>query len=347
MSHPYKQAPARAFWSRSVSEGFDTSALVQSDGPLVRVGEKVVSAGSCFASNLVPYLESAGLTYLRTVPSIPALSDLPPEAFGYEKFSAPYGNIYTVTQLLQLLRRSLGTFKPSEDRWLTHQGIIDPFRPGIRYRALSTTEFDLLMAQYLGWVRRAFAEADVFIFTLGLTETWRSRADNAVFPSCPGTVAGQFDSAKHEFKNFSVAEIQDDMDVFLGELQAINPKVRVILTVSPVPLVATASGEHVLSASTYSKSVLRVVAGDSARKHEFVRYFPSYEIVTGPQAPHAYFQPDRRNVSPEGVKAVMDAFLSLCERGEVVPKLATAPPASAILSKQLTDAECEEAMADR
>ena len=42
-----------------------------------------------------------------------------------------------------------------------------------------------------------------------------------------------------------------------------NPKARLVLTVSPVPLAATASGSHVLPATIYSKSVLRAAAQES------------------------------------------------------------------------------------
>lgn len=168
--HPYQNAPDRSFWSRSVSSGFDVRQLADHDGPLIRPGEPVASAGSCFASNLVPFLEAAGFEYLRTETRNPALSNVRQENLGYENFSAAYGNIYTPRQLLQLLRRSLGSFRPAEDRWHTDAGVIDPFRPGLRYHALTDREFDLLGAQHLRAVRRVFEEAKVFIFTLGLTE---------------------------------------------------------------------------------------------------------------------------------------------------------------------------------
>ena len=146
-----------------------------------------------------------------------------------------------------------------------------------------------------------FEQADVFIFTLGLTEAWVSKIDGAVFPACPGTVAGSFDAAKHQFVNFSVDEIDRDLESFLSEFHALNPKGRVVLTVSPVPLVATATTNHVLCASSYSKSVASCRCGGQAaiRNSSSVRYFPSYEIITGPQAPAGFFEPDRRNVSPE------------------------------------------------
>jgi hypothetical protein len=39
---------------------------------------------------------------------------------------------------------------------------------------------------------------------------------------------------------------------------------RIVLTVSPVPLVATVTGSHVVPATIYSKSVLRIAAQEIA-----------------------------------------------------------------------------------
>ena len=165
--------------------------------------------------------------------------------------------------------------------------MIDPFRPGLRYPARSDREFDLLTTQHLEAVRAAIGVATVFVFTLGLTEAWESAADGAVFPACPGTIAGTFSPVKHRFHNFGVEEVREDLRSSIALLRAHNPGVRVILTVSPVPLVATATDEHVLMATTYSKSVLRAAAGEVATREPSVTYFPAFEIVTGPQAPKA------------------------------------------------------------
>ena len=91
---------------------------------------------------------------------------------------------------------------------------------------------------------------------------------------------------------------------------ASTPTCRVIITVSPVPLVATATDQHVLVATTYSKAVLRVAAGEVAAALPEVVYFPAYELVTGPQAPGEYYAEDKRDVTPEGVGAVMNALMA-------------------------------------
>jgi hypothetical protein len=348
--HPYKLLPPISFWSDSVTRNYRPEDVLTAPGPLIRTGEKVMSAGSCFAANLRPFLERAGLTYVTTEAPHPYFADLPPERFGYGVFSAAYGNIYTPRQLLQILLRAVDEFRPIEDRWITTRAVVDPFRPGLLRHALSEREFDLLTAQHLRATRKAFKVADVFIFTLGLTQGWASTQDGAVFPACPGTVAGEFDPAKHTFVNFGIDEARADLNAFVARLRILNPAVRIILTVSPVPLVATATGEHVLAATTYSKSVLRVAAAETARAWPNVAYFPAYEIVTGPQAPHDFFSADRRSVSAEGVQTVMSAFLAHCEVGATPAPTPAAPSLSnarAELSVRMMEAECEEEMAAR
>jgi len=92
--------------------------------------------------------------------------------------------------------------------------------------------------------------------------------------------------------------------------RTINPDLKCILTVSPVPLVATASGRHVLVATTYSKAVLRVAADSVSRMLPDVAYFPAYELVTGPQAAGSAFEADLRNVTERAVAEVMGAFFA-------------------------------------
>ena len=125
---------------------------------------------------------------------------------------------------------------------------------------------------------------DVMVFTLGLTETYMARADGAVYPICPGVAGGVFDPAQHVFVNFGVADVIADLGAAIAFIRARNPAARVLLTVSPVPLIATMEDRSVLASTTYSKAVLRVAAEEVAGRDERVAYFPSYEVITGPHA---------------------------------------------------------------
>ena len=86
--------------------------------------------------------------------------------------------------------------------------------------------------------------------------------------------------ARYAFVNFTVPETVEDLTGFLASLRSVNSKAKVILTVSPVPLVATYEDRHVLVSTTTSKAVLRVAATEVSSAHAWVDYFPSYEIIT-------------------------------------------------------------------
>lgn len=83
-----------------------------------------------------------------------------------------------------------------------------------------------------------------------------------------------------------------------------------LLTVSPVPLTATATDNHILPAAIYSKSVLRAVAGDMAEDNDDVFYFPSYEIISSHPSGGMFFNPDQRTVNLFGVNYVISHFFS-------------------------------------
>lgn len=355
--NPYLGQADYAFWSRSVSRNFQANELYidETQPALFRKDDLVVSAGSCFASNLIPWIEKEGLEYLRTE-GLPTKFENLPENLGYRNFSAAYGNIYTARHLRQIYEQALGIRVPSEDRWHIDGKVIDPFRPGLAYPAESDAEFDLLKTSHLRAVIEAFHSATVFVFTLGLTEAWQSKIDGSVFPACPGTISGEFDETKHEFKNFSVTEIAEDLTKFIELLRKSNPNLRFIITVSPVPLVATATKSHVLLASTYSKSVLRVVAELVSNQLDDVSYFPAFEIITGPQAPFEYFEKDRRNVSDLGITEVMTALLkdlsgakshvSKIEVNSRKTRKSLSEKLISEFSKRITRAECDEVMMD-
>ncbi|MFO0006409.1 MAG: GSCFA domain-containing protein, partial [bacterium] len=80
-----------------------------------------------------------------------------------------------------------------------------------------------------------------------MTESWK-HASGFVYPVCPGTIRGEFDPDNHFFQNFSYAETRADLEETFAMVRAHRPGVRFLLTVSPVPLTASASADHVVAA---------------------------------------------------------------------------------------------------
>ena len=277
----------------------------------------MATAGSCFAQHIARHLRQAGLNYFVTETGNPFAPPDIVEKYGYGVFTARYGNIYTSRQLLQTIQRAYGVFEPIDDKW-TGDGdcIVDPFRPRIQPGGfISIDEFELDREQHFCSIRDAIEHLDVLVFTLGLTETWFSRTDGAVFPICPGVAGGEYDETRYGFVNLTVADVVADLKEAIRYLRSKNPSCRVILTVSPVPLAATAIDRSVLVSTVYSKSVLRVAAEEIAALDPGIAYFPSYEVITGTYNRGSYFAQDLRSVTEAGVSHVMRLFLKHYAKG--------------------------------
>lgn len=310
-NHVYSGLPDFAYWRKAISvQSIDSVDPVVKPRFGLTKSDKIVTAGSCFAQHIARKLTAEGFNY--HVVELPPAGTPPSEALarGYGTFSARYGNIYTARQLRLLVERSLSMFEPSETAWLRYDGRwVDPYRPQIEPEGYESPEAVLEANKaHLERVASMFAEADVFVFTLGLTETWISKVDGSAFPVAPGVTAGEMDFERYCFVNFTVADVRDDLSTAIRLIRAINPSIRVIVTVSPVPLIATLSSQHVLTANTYSKSTLRAAVEEIKNMYNFVEYFPSYEIITGNYSLGKYFEADNREVNDLGISKVMGLF---------------------------------------
>ncbi|GHF50422.1 GSCFA domain-containing protein [Seohaeicola zhoushanensis] len=287
---------------------FDISGLYQPKFNLLP-RHKVAAYGSCFAQHFGRALAARGYSWLRTEKAPSGLSTENARCFNYDIFSSRTGNIYTTSLLLQWMRWAAAKAEIPEEIWEKDGRFYDPFRPRVEPDGFESVE-ELRMSQThtVRCFGESIREAYVLVFTLGLTESWKNARDNYEYPMCPGTVAGTYDPEAHQFENQSFPDILRNLRAAIRIARGLNPALKVILTVSPVPLTATMSGQHVLVASSASKSILRAVADQAVSVMRDVAYFPSYEIINSPVFRGAFFEPNQRDVNQRGVALVMDHF---------------------------------------
>ncbi len=346
MKHPYSNLPDSSFWRKFVSDVSWRDLNINSHVKFIlKDRDKVITAGSCFAQHIARYMKKVGLDIFNAEPAHQLMMEFEGDFNSYSQFSARYGNVYTARQCKELLMQASGEMQMVQDfveekgRWY------DLLRPGVQKEGFASLhEAQADRRYHLSRVKQMFLEADVFIFTLGLTECWYHKILGHTYPACPGTVHGSFDPELHIFKNMTYSEIIHDMEYVIEKLHVINPDLKMILTVSPVPLVATRTEQNVLIASSYSKSVLRVVAGDLESRHAHVSYFPSFEIISHVCSFGQYLASDLREVTERGVSHVMDCFLKSFYAE--LPTSGVAPLALSATSKEremsLPPVECEE-----
>ena len=339
---PYEQALAHQFWRQGVAAvpPFAIDPLVSAPFA-ISADHKIATAGSCFAQHIASALASNGLRYF--------IAEEPPASFtgeevrrrNYGVFSCRYANIYTARQLLQLAMRAYGRFRPALDVWTRQDGrFVDPFRPLIEPDGYD--DGDKVHADrtaHLAAVKRMLESLDVFIFTFGQTECWRTKDDGAVLPLAPGIAGGQWTPQHYEFWNMKVGDVSGDFVAFVDLLKSVNPQARIIVTISPVPLAATYENRHALVSNSYTKATLRVAVDDICAARPEVVYFPAYEIVTATCNAARFFDDDQRNVTPLAVSHVMRIFLRHFSAPTACTAAATAIEAE---TKRFLAVVCEE-----
>jgi hypothetical protein len=306
--NPYSAQPGKAFWKLGVAEPKGMGAVQDLWRPKfpIRKSDVFITAGSCFAQHISRAITERGFNWLDAEP---APARLPAEAArlnGYGVYSFRTGNIYSPALLKQWVDWALDGAPDNAEAWEQDGGFIDPYRPNIEAKPFrSLGELKSLRDQTLAAIRRAVSEASIFVFTLGQTETWTNQETGHVYPMCPGTVAGVFDPDLHSLRVMRYGAIMRDMSHVIGRLSELNPKLKFLLTVSPVPTTATATDHHVLVASTYAKSSLRAAAADLGDDFENVDYFPSFEIIATHPSRGRFFDDNLRTVKDAGVQVVM------------------------------------------
>ncbi len=310
MSHPYLSVPPEGFWKTAVADRspFEISNLWAPKFPITP-DSRIVTAGSCFAQHFGRALVARGYNWLDAEPGPHGLSPQQRHDYHYGAFSFRTGNIYTPRMMRQWLQWALGHADVPDEVWQKDGRYFDPFRPAVEPGGFSSPdELRLSRADTLAAIRESVVQANVFVFTLGLTEAWQSADGLAEYAVCPGTVAGTFDAERHKFVNHPYRALVSEMTAIVKLLTRANRSVKILLTVSPVPLTATATGHHVLLASSHSKSMLRAVVGAMADSYPAVDYFPSYEFITNPVFRGMFFGPNMRSVTQAGVDFVMANF---------------------------------------
>lgn len=305
--HPYKNLPPTAYWKTAAGSGLSGLAPLWKPKFNIGYGDRIITFGSCFAQHIGRHLFARGFSWLETEPPPPGLHEA--QRYSYSVFSCRTGNIYTASMLRQWTQWALADEAPPADVWQQDGRFFDPFRPVVEPGGFATPEEVLHLR---GVTVRAFEaavrSADVLIFTLGLTESWWNRRLGYEYQLCPGTVVGRFDPEEHEGRIADVGQVVEHLDAAIGLMRQANERLRVVLTVSPVPLAATMSGTHVLLATMEAKSILRAAAGQLRRTRDHVDYFPAYDLVASPLAGGFFFEPGSRQVSREGVAFVMEQF---------------------------------------
>lgn len=271
---------------------------------LIDPEKPVFTIGSCFARNVESSLIESGFNVvtagLKLEQSLYTSVHTLPNAVL---------NVYNTHSIENRIRAFLGDEE-------TLQGGLYALDGGLFWDALAThtrpNEVAIIeqTRQQLKTTIGQIKACGTVIITLGLNEVWFDLETGTHLNQAPPVQV-----LKHYPKRFAVdfPDVRSNvasLERLFGLIHEANPNdVRIILTVSPVPLGETFLEDDVIVANMQSKSVLRVAAREISERFDFVDYFPSYEMVmTSPH--HLVWEDDSAHVRREAVQQVVSRFIS-------------------------------------
>ena len=287
--------------------------------PILTSATPIGSAGSCFALRIAHQLQSWGYNYVIEE------DDLPPgfpvdrlASTSYRMAPARMGTLFNVPSMRQMVERAFGVMQPEKILVQDDRRLVDPFR-SIQPLYNDLAGFSGDYQQHNEALRRALLKCEVFVLTLGLTEAWRFAHSGEYASLSPWRI----DPSLLRPHQLSVAENVAELERLFEVYTKFRPGIKLIVSVSPVPLNKTFStSQHVVAANALSKATLRVAADEFCRNHSGQAfYFPSYEVVMS--CTREPWESDMRHVSPAAVGRVMKLFrrMFFVDQSHAVPVL--------------------------
>jgi hypothetical protein len=168
-------------------------------------------------------------------------------------------------------------------------------------------------ADLRGRLTQAIAEADCAVMTVGVAPAFFDGEGNFVFrPRSAGRVAADL-----RMRTPDVATCRRNIALVFDGLRRINPGLRIVATVSPVPLAGTLEMASPIVADCVSKSTLRAALHEVLADRPDIVYWPAFEIVKwlSDHADFPIFGADdgvSRHVNGAVVDAIVALFIEAC-----------------------------------
>jgi hypothetical protein len=245
--------------------------------PILRKNKsKVIAVGSCFASNVIKYLNSNGFVGENVDFKLFFYSD----------------EFFTTTALSEQFKWINSEIDVRYSEW--YRG--DTTK--VDHKRISTSEPNK------STLIKQIKEADSIILTFGLTE---------VFIDSDGRSLWRTDkNLSQDFHLLSFLENINNIRDTYKAIRSLNKECAIIMSLSPVPLTGTFSEKPSVVANMLSKSTLRTAIGEfyneTSESDKNIYYWPSYEIIKEFFGKSA-FESDGRHIKEEAIEKIMDQFV--------------------------------------
>jgi len=237
--------------------------------------DRVFTVGSCFAKHMADRLVH----------------------YKFSCASNSYGTLFHPIPLLQNLTDALKQVEIDEDLFLERDETAFHYSCHSSVWAESKNDLKKKFQDLQLSVAKELKESKLLILTFGSAFLYQLVSGKPV-ANCHKQPKDTFTKGLS-----SSEEIQNVFHSFYTELKNQNPKIQILLTVSPVRHIRDGVHENNLS-----KSTLLLACDAIQNTFEDLHYFPAYEIVMDELRDYRFYEKDRVHLNDEALAYVWDKF---------------------------------------
>ena len=176
------------------------------------------------------------------------------------------------------------------------RAVVNPF--GVMYNPVSV----------LHTVKKLESQAfDTAVFTLGTNHIYVERATGEIVDNCQKRPQREF-----EERELTIEECADALHEAIPLLRQANPKVNIILTVSPIRYAKYGYHESQLSKAMLLLAADKLVKEDTKKMY----CFPAYEIINHELRDYLFYKADMLHPNEQAVAYIWERLVATCFSAE-------------------------------
>lgn len=256
---------------------FRTEVKVPRSHKPIRYDDNLLFIGSCFATNIGEYFEANCLNVLVN----------------------PFGVLYNPFSIGNSLERLL------EGRLFTENDVLK--KEGVYHSFYHHSQFNANDKQFfLETINTSFKESEVFIkkantivITFGTAWVYEHQETKLIVSNCH-----KYPSASFKRYRLSFDEIIERYHKLIEQIKCVNPKVEILLTISPVR--HWKDGAH---GNQLSKATLLLAVDKLVERFDYVNYFSAYELLLDDLRDYRFFADDMLHPSAAAIEYIRKVFI--------------------------------------
>ena len=240
----------------------------------IKPGAKVLLVGSCFADEI-------GEKMVRG---------------GFDAMVNPFGTLYNPASIAVNLLRALSEKEVSMSGNVVFEDVEGVWHSWLHHSSFSSVDVATVVARMNETTHRVadfLRDADVLIVTLGTAIIYRLKETGMLVANCHKQPDSLFVRER-----LTAYDIVDQWQMLLQLLESVNPKLKVLFTVSPIR--HKRDGYHV---NQISKGILLQAVDEMG-----VEYFPAYEIMMDELRDYRFYADDMIHPSVQAVEYIWQRF---------------------------------------